>query len=263
MAGNRRLLPLVVVTGLTLLALDASGFGPIGALRRGVLAVAGPVGVALEGAASPLTVAWNGAVHYDEVVAENHELRRRLADAEGRLAAQPDLRSELADLAAAVDVAGVDDIERVTARVVADRRSRIERIVELDKGTDDGIASGMPVVTGAGLVGVVTEASAGRAAIRLLTDADVAVGVRGEHGIGLVAGGADGTIELEPGPDLARAVEAGLVGPGYRLVTSGAARSRFPAGLPVARLAGDGTLLAEADLGNLGYLTVLLVDRPA
>ncbi len=251
------------MTALTLLALDASGFGPIGAVRRAVLSIGGPVGALIDGASAPLAGAWNGAVHYDDVVAENHELRRRLAEAEGRLAAQPDLRAQLRDLAAAVDVQGVDDIDRVTARVVADRRGRIERIVELDKGTDHGLVPGMPVVTGAGLVGVVEEAVAERAAVRLLTDGEVAVGVRGEHGIGLIVGQPDGTIELEPGPDLARAIEDGLVGPGDTLVTSGVARSRFPAGLPVARLAADGTVRAAADLDALGYLTVLLVDRPA
>ncbi len=263
--GNRRLLPLVIVTGLTLLALDASGFGPIAGLRRTVLVAGGPVRSTLGAATGPVVAAWNGAVHYDEVVDENARLRHRLAEAEGRLAAQPDLQAELRSLTEAVGIAYLGDVDRVTARVVADRRTGLERIVELDRGRDDGITVGMPVVTGTGLVGVVNEVIDGRSVVRLLTDGETAVGVRSRHGVGLVVGRPDGTLELRPGPDLADAIERGQIGAGDRLVTSGLERSRFPAGLPVARIspAGPPTVDPEADLELLGYLTVLLVDRPA
>ncbi|MEL6983918.1 MAG: hypothetical protein AAFO29_15940, partial [Actinomycetota bacterium] len=112
--ANRRLLPLVLVTGMTLLALDAAGFGPISGLRRTVLTAGAPVRSILETAASPITSVWHGAVDYDDVVEENRQLRFRLAEAEGALAAQPDLAAELAALSAAVDVSYVTDIERVT-----------------------------------------------------------------------------------------------------------------------------------------------------
>lgn len=263
--GNRRLLPLVLVTGLTLLALDAIGFGPIDGLRRSVLTAGAPVRSVVTTAASPLTSTWNGAVHHDDLVEENHRLRLRVAEAEGRLADMPDLRAELASLTEAVDVGYVGTVARITARVVADRRTGIERIVELDKGTDDGVARGMPVVTGRGLVGVVSQAVAGRSVVRLLTDPETAVGVRSRHGLGLVVGRGGTELDLRPGPELARAIERGQVTDGHRLVTSGLERSQFPPGIPVATLGvGDElTLEAEVDLDVLGYLTVLLVDRPA
>lgn len=264
-----------MVTGLTLLALDATGFAPIGGVRRSVLAAAGPVQGLVGAAAAPVAGLWNGVVHYDEVVDENHRLRRRLAAAEGQLAAQPDLRAELASLADAVDIDLLDDVDRVTARVVADRRGPIEQLVELDRGSDDGIAPGMPVVTGAGLVGTIDEVVDTRSVVRLIVDSDSAVGVRSSNGIGLVVGRPGGRLELRPGPDLGQAIERGQVGAGQRLLTSGLEHSRFPAGLPVAVLApadieaGDGSVggaiaaRPTADLAQLGYLTVLLVDRPA
>jgi len=263
--GNRRLLPLVLVTGFTLLALDAIGFGPIDALRRSVLTSGAPVRSVAATAVSPLTAVWNGAIDYDDVVEENRLLRQRLAEAEGALAAQPDLAAELAALSEAAEVSYIGDIERVTARVVADRLTGLERIVELDKGTDDGVAPGMPVVTGSGLVGLVHEAVPGRSIIRLLTDPEVAVGVRSRHGLGLVVGRGGSEMELRPGPELTAAIERGQVTTGHRLLTSGLERSHLPAGIPVATLGQDGDLVvdAAADLGVLGYLTILLVDRPA
>lgn len=269
--ANRRLLPLVAITGLTLMVLDASGFGPIGSARRAALAAGGPVASVLDVVASPVVGAWGGAVHHDALVEENRRLRRRLAEAEGRLAAQPDLAIELQALSDATEVTYGGDIERVTARVVADRRGGLERIVELDKGTDDGLARGMPVVTGTGLVGVIDDAIGDRAVVRLITSPRSAVGVRSRFGFGVVTGGADGTLRLDPDPDLAAAIEQGRVGPGHRLVTSGLERSRFPNGLPVAHLvppasaepAATPPVAPTADLDVLGYLTVLLVDRPA
>ena len=264
--GNRRLLPLVLITGFTLLALDAIGFGPVDALRRSVLTAGAPIRSVAAAAASPISSAWNGAVHYDDVVEENRLLRHRLAQAEGALATQPDLAAELAALTRAVDLDYLGDVDRVTARVVGDRRTGLERIVELDRGTDDGVTRGLPVVTGVGLVGVVQEAVPTRSIIRLIADPEVAIGVRSRHGLGLIVGRGS-SLELRPGPDLAAAIERGQVGAGHRLVTSGVERSHFPAGIPVASLGdGDGDDLEvrpEAELDVLGYVTVLLVDRPA
>lgn len=264
---NPRLVPLVLVTGLTLLALDAVGFGPIGGLRRAVWWAGRPVAAVLSTAASPVAAAWNGAVHYDSVVEENQHLRERLAQAEGRLAAAPDLEAELAALTEAVDVDYLGDVERLTARVVVDRHTGLERVIELGKGRDQGVRPGMPVVTGSGLVGVVHEVIGDRSIVRLVVDPEVVVGVRTGHGLGLVSGNPGRGLELEPAPELAAAIESGEVAVGHRLLTSGLERSRFPAGIPVGTLGQDRfgrpTVVPLADLDKLGYVAVLLVEQPA
>lgn len=281
--ANRRLRPLVVITGLMLLVLDASGFGPITSVRRTALALGAPIGDALAAITEPIAGAIggaiDGAVHRAALVEENRRLRHRLAEAEGRLAAQPDIEAELRALSEALDITLVTDLDRVTARVVVDRRTEVDRVVELDKGADDGLASGMPVVTGAGLVGLVHEVTGRRAVVQLITDTRTAVGVQTRFGVGLVVGRPDGDLELRPGPELASAIARGQLGDGERLLTSGLERSMYPAGLPVARLPGTdvqadvgtgqpravGSLVVEpeADLDGLGYLTVLLIERPA
>ncbi len=230
------MLPLVVVTALSLMVLDAAGFAPISAVRRTTVSASAPIGRLLAVAVAPLTGIWHGAVHFDELQAENRELRRRNAELAGALAGQPDAEAELAALLEATEISFLGDVERVTARVVTDRRSDIERLVEIDKGSEHGIAEGMPVATGTGLVGVVQVVAADRSVIRLLTDVEMAVGVRHRHGLGLAAGDGDGPLHFTASPELAEAIAQGRVADGARFVTSGVDRSIYPSGIPVGSL---------------------------
>ncbi|MEM7275873.1 MAG: rod shape-determining protein MreC [Actinomycetota bacterium] len=281
---------MVVATAIALLALDAAGFGPIRSLRRTVVTVGEPVGLALAVVASPVVGAWHGAVHYDDVLEENRQLRHRNAELAGRLAAQPDTAAELASVLAATEIDFLGDVERVTARVVADRRTPIERTIEIDKGADHGIGEGMPVVTGLGLVGAVELVTDRRSVIRLITDVEAAIGIRSTGGLGVARGAGIGVLEVTATPELSAAIGAGDVTDGARLLTSGVDRSLYPAGIPVGTLQADpgsrtrvdGGIAATdedgapipagptrtpvlqlrplADLDRLGYVTVLLTS---
>ncbi len=246
------MLPLVIVTALSLMVLDAAGFAPISGARRTVVSASAPIGRLLAVAVAPLTGIWHGAVHYDEVEAENRELRRRNAELAGALAGQPDAQAELAALLEATEISFLGDVERVTARVVTDRRSDIERLVEIDKGEEHGIAEGMPVATGTGLVGVVQVVAADRSVIRLLTDVEMAVGVRNRHGLGLAAGDGDGPLHFTASPELADAIRAGAVIEGARFVTSGVDRSIYPSGIPVGSLVIVDGNTEDSDGGTTG-----------
>jgi rod shape-determining protein MreC len=233
---NRRLLPLVVASALAFLALDAAGFGPIAAVRRTVLSVGQPIGAVLGVVVAPLANTWNGAVHYDELADENRQLRRRVAELEGRSAGQADLEADIRSLLEATEIEYLGDVERVTARVVSDRRTEIERVVEIDKGSEAGIELGMPVVTGHGLAGMVELVTGKRSVVRLITDADVSVGVRSSNGLGLTDGRGDGGLGLRATPELLEAIRLGAVTDGERFVTSGVDRSLYPPGIPVGTL---------------------------
>jgi rod shape-determining protein MreC len=270
----RRLLPLLAVTATMFVVLDLVGFGPIVTIRRTALAVGQPIGSVAEAALSPISGAWHGTVHYDDVVEENAELRRRVAELEGAIAGSGDAESELRNLLDATEIPYLGDVERVTARVMSDRHTTLERIVEIDKGGRHGVEPGMPVVTGRGLVGVVRLVVGDRSTIRLLTDVDSAVGVRSDHGLGLAAGagggglvgsgsgGSGSRLVLTASEDLAAAVAAEAIGNNHRFVTSGVEGSLFPPGIPVGSLVIDDRLTLEplADLDQLAFVTVLLVE---
>ncbi|MCI3950471.1 MAG: rod shape-determining protein MreC [Acidimicrobiales bacterium] len=156
------------------------------------------------------------------------------------------------------------DVPAVGARVVGAPVSNLEQTVEIDKGSDDGVAEGMPVVAADGLVGRVAEVSGRRSRVRLITDPASAVGVR------LVGSGDTGSAEGEgPGRDLSLLfVEPGTeVERDELVVTSGLEGAAFPADVPVAHvveaatrpgeLSQDVSVRPAADLGRLELVRVL------
>lgn len=247
------------------MTIDARGFGPVQSVRRAVFSITEPVSDGMEWAISPITDGWNGAVHYDDLEEENALLRQRLAELEGRVEQLPDNQLELEQLLEATELDFIGDIPRVTARVVSDRRTGLERIVELDRGSNDGIEEDMPVVTGEGLVGRVLMVTGDRSIIRLITDPRLSVGVvsSGSGALGVTTGAGEGeaiVIDIE-------AVSLETVTTGDTFETSGFDRSRYPGGIPVGRVVVDEdrdvrTIEVAADLERLAYLTVLLVPEP-
>ena len=122
----------------------------------------------------------------------------------------------------------------VDARVVAGPLTNFEHTLELDKGSNDGIAVDMPVVTGAGLVGRITEVQKTRSVVKLLTDPDVVVGVRcfTSQETGLMHGTGDGqplTIDEGIGPKVA-------VPPNDLVTTSGEDRAAYPPSIPIGNV---------------------------
>ena len=141
--------------------------------------------------------------------------------------------------------------------------------IEVDKGLDDGLAEGMAVVTGAGLVGRLEVVDRSRSIVRLATHPAFRVGVRlvGSQDEGLArGGGTSGHLVIDAGirPDVQVAI-------GEVVVTSGG-RSRFPADIPVGRVidpdAGadlDREIIVEpaASLEHLSFVNVVLDQRQA
>ena len=257
------------MTAVALLTLDARGSGGVlDAVRGGAQEVLGPVRTFGDWVASPVRDAWRGLVSFDELEAENSQLRGELAQARASVLRVGELerdRQELLALMGARDV--VKAIPRVTARVVDAPVSNFERTILLDKGRRDGIRTGMPVESGDGLIGRVVEAEPSWASVELLTDPNFDVGVR------IVRSGDDG---LASGRGPGRDLDVGyieletVVIPGETVVTSGFEGSTFPAGLLVGtvtdvapdavRGAQQVTVHPAADLTRLRWVQVLLFE---
>lgn len=265
--GRSRLtLAMLVITSIAVLTLDFRDAGPVESARRAASTVFAPLRGVAETASQPFSNAWNGITGYDDLEAENERLRAELEEIEGRGVLEEDAADQLAELLAAQDLPWVEAIPRTTARVAAGPASNFSYTVDIDKGSDDGIAEGMPVVNGAGLVGKVVQVTGGRSTVQLISDPDFKVGVR------LLS---DGTLGTATGRGLGEQllVDANLdadatVRRRAALTTSGADRSAFPASIPVGRVAetrpsSSGLtleLLVEpfADTERLAFVTVLL-----
>ena len=100
----------------------------------------------------------------------------------------------------------------------------------INKGTDDGVHRGDPVINGAGLVGKVEEVTGGDAVVTLITDQSFATGVIAgqtrEPGSVTPAVGAPGDLLLEPVDNAARVRENDLV------YTAGTTASRLQSRYP-------------------------------
>lgn len=265
---RRRLtLLLLILASVTLLALG--GGGPIGAVRSGVAGVLAPVGDALDSVTRPLRDAWSGAFGSGDLRSENERLAQRVAELEQAQAGEASARRELEALAADLDLEVLSQVNSVVGRVVGGPTANFDRSVQIDRGSEAGIAVGMPVVGGGGLAGRVVAVTANRATVQPISDAGVQVGVRvaGGTGFGIVSGQGSEVRGLATSFDRATSLTEGDL-----LVTSGAVRSLYPPDIAVGTVASVATdavgLEKEAAvdyvtaLSELRYLTVLLWEPP-
>ncbi|MEL6148646.1 MAG: rod shape-determining protein MreC, partial [Chloroflexota bacterium] len=121
-----------------------------------------------------------------EELAQIRDLRARVALLEETLAQYQselvelrEIESDYERLAGLLDYTATrDDQEFVTADVIDVDQSGQLRTITVNRGTRDGIAVGMPVVTQQGLVGRVLNVSANASRVLLITDPTSAVSVR-------------------------------------------------------------------------------------
>jgi len=170
----------LVMVCLTLITIDtkANGGGLVGSLRSKARDVLVPAQSALGGVAQPVADFADGLVNSGDLKAENRRLRDEIGRRDGQMLQAADAQRQLTALLDLNKLEVVKDIPRVTARVVNTAPSNVQLTVEIDRGTDDGVVTGMPVVTGSGLVGRIASTSGARSVVRLITDPDMNVSAR-------------------------------------------------------------------------------------
>jgi rod shape-determining protein MreC len=262
----RFILLLLVLTAITLVTIDtrANGGGLTGSIRSGAEDLFAPVQSATHGVLRPVGDFFTGAFHYGSLKRENTQLRDQLAQARGQALSASDAQRELQILSEQAQLDFVGKIPTVTAQVVDTSSSNFEMSIQINRGTDSGIAVSMPVVTGGGLVGRVVQVSARHSTVLLLTDPTFSVGVRlTTNGAVFVA---DGT--GRGNPITLELVDANTkVNVGDKLVTSGLNNEQYPKDIPVAmvktvksapgQLQQAVTVAPTADLSRLEYVRVL------
>ncbi|MDQ3574627.1 MAG: rod shape-determining protein MreC [Actinomycetota bacterium] len=265
-ARPRFILLLLVLTAVTLLTLDerAGGLAVVDTVRDGARDALAPVRDATDSAVRPVANFFQGIIHYGRLEETNNRLREQLAERDAELARTADAQRERQDLLDQQSLEFAGDIPAVSARVVLASPSNLDLTVEINRGRDAGVSPGMPVVTGAGLVGRVVDVSRTRATIMLITSPTSNVGVRlatsGEVGVA-VGRGARSPLNVD---NVDPAVK---VSQGEAVVTSGLQQSVFPPGIPVGRvktaratpeaLQQDVTIEPMVELRRLSFVKVL------
>jgi rod shape-determining protein MreC len=146
-------------------------------LDRGLLALATPLQASLDWAFDGVGQGLGGYValrgaHQDALVCQ-----QRLADAHAELNELREQRAENLRLKGMLAYTEATSDQEVTARIIGLNPSPQFQSVRLDKGEEDGIRVGMPVVTPEGVLGQVVRSLARSADVMLLTDPASRIGV--------------------------------------------------------------------------------------
>ena len=237
------LVAVLVASAVTLILVGRPGgllAGPLGTVRVAARAPFAPVESVGAEAFRPLAALGAGVGRGDDVAAARAEAARGREQVAAEAARAEALQAENARLLALLHLDGPAGGEGVAARVVSVGGRGSASTLMLDRGAADGIAVDMPVVAAGGLVGRVVEVGPRESAVLPVTASSSAVGVRtigadpaaGAGPAGVAQGRGASVLHLDPLEPNAPVHRGDLA------VTSGLRHSRFPAGLPVGRVAG-------------------------
>ena len=182
--GRRRVIVVLLLTSALLLTLDLRGSAVLDRARDAFAVAMTPVETATEVVTNPAERLWNAYREYDDLERENQALRERLDRVEGSRAAAEAALIDNRLLLALEDLPSLAGIPTETAEVVGASANNLDQIVEINKGSLDGIQVGMSVVNQAGLIGRVTVANPTSSQVMLVTDQrfTIAVGLLGGTG---------------------------------------------------------------------------------
>jgi len=130
----------------------------------------------------------------------NDQLEAEVSRLQSQIIELQQQNSELQVLSALLDFARThSENEYITAAVIGRDISPFLHYVIINRGSDDGLRRGMPIVSSQGLVGRVAAVTADGARVQLITDPDTAINVRIQPSgaEGLLQGSITGDISVE------------------------------------------------------------------
>jgi rod shape-determining protein MreC len=237
-ARRRIVLGAFVVAAIVLISIDFNSGSKGSPLRKVMLEIINPIESAIGTVTRPVGRFVSGIVSGGDLRRENEVLREQIEELTKNQVNQRRLESENRELRRLTNLPAATEYESVTARIIGVPVTNSDWSVVAAAGRNQGVRDGNPVVSGEGLVGRVTDATAVESKVILLTDPQMSVGVRtlqrrdgtGGGVVGAVSGQASRVLDFEL-VDAEADIRVGDV-----VVTSGFQGSRFPAGIPVGRV---------------------------
>lgn len=194
----------------------------LGSATTPVRAVGGNLSALTEGAGMAASNITANPQTLSDLRAQNEEMRNTIAQLE-------EYRQEAQRLQGLLDLKDAYSIDGVAARVLSYSSDSWNQTVTINKGSADGIRSGLPVMGNSGLIGQVIVAYEHSAEVRLLIDArsGVAAYVQSNRAEGVVHGSYEGVLYLQNVDDDAEVkvgdmvLTSGLGGGYFRGITIG------------------------------------------
>ncbi len=198
----------------------------------------------------------------------NEQLEAEVSRLQSQIIELQQQNSEMQVLAALLDFARTHaENEYITAAVIGRDISPFLHYVIINRGSDDGLRRGMPVVSSQGLVGRVAAVTADGARVQLINDPDTAINVRIQPSgaEGLLQGSITGDITVEAIPQDASIQSGDLI------LTSGLG-GNYPPDMLIGQVSGvrqrpvelfqTASVEPVVDFTQLGIVLVIVNFRP-
>ena len=268
-SGSRFTLAILLLSSVTLISLDARGYEPLTNLRKAATAIVQPFRNIASTIFDPIGDAWESLSNGDTLEKENALLRAQLGELLEYRSTTEGAVEELAALRTQLELKNLGGQETVVAEVTAQSVSNFDPyILEIGKGTQNGIREGMAVISVGGLIGRIEDPGLRSARVRLVTDPNVNVGalVVGTNQVGIITGNGVGQpLRVSDGIPVSADVGIGSV-----LVTSGSERSPYPGGFAIGtvleiivdeiNLEKELVVAPTGQIENLEFVTVILYE---
>jgi len=172
--------------------------GPLHAVRSAVAVVTTPLQHAGAFVAAPFEATTGlvanlsvGQSEIEDLRAQNEELRATVIQLE-------EYRQENERLQKLLDLSDTYSLESQGARVISRSPDSWNRTLTINKGSADGMAIGMPVMSANGLLGQIESVAPYSSVVRMITDqqSGVAVFLQGSRSEGIVSGSVEGLLYL-------------------------------------------------------------------
>ena len=252
---------MLVVVSLILLTeyFGESPSSPLHSLQRGIAEVFSPIQQGASTVLSPIRDVGNwfsdtfkARSQVAQLKNEVHSLQRQLGQAQYAATQVKQLQKQVGLDASA----SINAYHPVAGNVISRDPILWYQRIEVDKGSDDGVRMGDPVVGGGGLVGVVTVLGPSYSIVTLITDHTMAVAAQvenraGDTGVLVPAVGDPNHLVLQDLPTNAQGIKSSqlVVTVGFR---SGKLQDLYPPGIPVGQVSD----FNPATLANNGQIKV-------
>lgn len=232
-------LGIAIVLIVAIVAITASSLnGRAGVVSDATGSVASPVRSAVNAAVDWLEGVYGYIYKYDQLLAENTELRRQLTEAQEELSSATQAEEENARLRELLNLSEKhSDFEYESAKITEWTISNWASTFTISKGEASGIEVGDCVITESGeLCGQVIELGTSWATVRTIIDVDISIGVLvGEGGSAALCIG-DYNLMQSGCAKLTYATFGTQLVEGSTIYTSGSGEN-FPAGLIIGTIA--------------------------
>lgn len=236
--STRLLLVLLVSASLAVITVDyrQGPEGPLAGLGRISLSMMAPLQRAVTTVTRPVGDFFVSIAHLPSLSRENRDLKDEVAGLRTVINGSTGQEIEADRLRSLLDLPNSIDFPLVNALVIGNGVSNFENVITIDRGSADGIAVDMPVVTGgdtgARLVGRVVAVAANAAEVMLITDRDAATAARlvDTRQAGLLQGRGDADMVMS-------FLKGGVaVEPGAVVETNGYQNGLYPPGVTIGEV---------------------------